>query len=105
MAETKALVLSTVATNVERRFWATATGGSIHGVGAPWHYSGVYSIFILDLSTNEIVEASGLDPAKRTNLAMYQFPMAPQTYECSESASTVITPTQEGGSSSRATAV
>jgi hypothetical protein len=83
---------------IERRFWATATtGGSIHARGAPNQYSGAYSLFILDASTNEIVTIEKLDPAGRTNYAQYQFPMAPQQYNCSEPAATVITPTQDGG--------
>lgn len=103
MADTKALVLRTSipASAVERRFWATATSGKILGMS----YSGssgvvlssAYSIFLLDLATNSPMVIPGLDPAGRTDEALYQFPMAPQQYECVEPASTTITPTQEGG--------
>jgi len=102
MAENRLMVPRTFTPRsaVERRFWATTGGQKIIATERSTGSSGLssaYSFFILDLATNTIVETLGLDPADRTDLALYQFPMAPQQYSCSEPASTVITPTQDGG--------
>jgi len=81
----------------DRKFWGTTKGLTPFGGG--YALSSVYSFAIWDLEKNEIASASWypLDPAKRTDLATFQFPTPPSQYEISEPAATTIIPTQDGG--------
>ena len=86
--------------DIDRRFWGTTDRlktFAYPGTGKRIPLKGVYTFFIIDLATDEIVESKGLDPGGRTNLAQYQFPVAPQSIEMSEPSSTQIVATQNGG--------
>jgi hypothetical protein len=79
----------------DRRFWGTTTGIKVEGgttiVGS------IYSLSIVEVETFETFILEGLDPAKRTNLAIYHFPVAPSQYEITEPTATTIQATQNGG--------
>jgi hypothetical protein len=77
----------------DRRFWGTTSNFTVGGSSV----DSIYSFSIIDLQRFEILELEGLDPAERTGLATYQFPVAPSQYEITEPAATTIQPTQNGG--------
>lgn len=101
-ASTRRIATTKKGDAIDRRFWGTpdkfttfAFAGNSPTAG--YALNGFYTFYIFDLATNELVEAPGLDPADRTDLAQYQFPVAPSSIEFGEPAATQIIPTQEGG--------
>jgi hypothetical protein len=93
MAET-ALVGTSTANKPDRRFFGTTAGFKVGGAAI----SSIFSFAIFDLEQLAIVTPDiKLDPADRTALAMYQFPVSPSSYEVSEPQATSIIPTQDGG--------
>lgn len=81
----------------DRKFWGTTKG--LTPVGGQYALSSVYSFAVWDLENDEIASADfyDLDPAGRTNLAIFQFPVPPSSYEMTEPVATTIIPTQDGG--------
>lgn len=80
----------------DRRYWGTAPSAG----ATELRY--MYSIGIVDITTfpYQAVAIPGADPArnyKGRGSAWFTFPTPPQSYDISEPAATVITPTQDGG--------
>jgi hypothetical protein len=78
----------------DRRYWGTAVSA-----GAP-ELRYMYSIGLLDLEDLSAVSIPGADPANNyvgRGEPWFTFPIPPSTYNVSEPAATVITPTQDGG--------
>jgi hypothetical protein len=80
----------------DRRFCATVGGLKPSTTGGVT-VGAIYSFSIIDLTTSTVLALPGLDPAKRTNGAIFQFPVSPRTYEVSEPSATTIQATQGGG--------
>lgn len=57
----------------------------------------LFSLFILDIETNQVISAPELDPSKTRATAEYFFRVPPKSFEIGEPMSTHIVPTQNNG--------
>lgn len=78
----------------DRRYWGSAPSAN----ASELKY--MYSIGLIDLKTFKQIKIDRADPANSYNgrgAAWFTFPIPPKSYNISEPAATVITPTQDGG--------
>lgn len=74
----------------DRKFW------NFQAPRKPAQLNVLYSLGLLDITTQEAVTVHNADPANRGS-KWFQFPTPPQSYNLTETGATVIVPTQMGG--------